>query len=86
MFCLKHKFSIGLKFFQNNKKTQGSPRTEGFSTIKTGENLGKIKELVSHDCRITVVLIRSKLNLNYTERRCAAHRVDFLNMLTKTEK
>ena len=43
---------------------EDDPRSKRLSTMKTHENIGRVKQLVQSDCRLTVQMIADELSLN----------------------
>ena len=57
------------RFTSGRKDVEDDPNSGRPSTTKTADNIGKVKELVRSDCRLTVRIMAEKLNINHESVR-----------------
>jgi len=66
MLCQDHKCSSGIRHFQRAVNPLDEPYSGWPSTSKMDNNVEKVRALVRSDCRLTVRMIVSELNLKNT--------------------
>ena len=66
MLCRDHVFKWYKAFSEGHESIKDEPRSGRPSTSKTDNNVEIVRVLVWSDCRLTMRMIASELNLNHT--------------------